>query len=372
MVERRARYLKHFGPDWWWFDVPGWRVLGINAQLLGSDLAEAAEQDDSDRRRRCRGIGLRSLALFLHKPLFDQTADESTITGRFLNPGSAGDCWRGSASRRSWSSRPRPSVPLHDGRRLAPCLGAVDGFCVPDASSRSTASRRSATSSTRFKPDGTHDSRMVEVPGASTLNIEILPAALLAAPKPTPAPAGRAGCRASCARRACSSGGSFDGSSDRSAPTAMPLCTAGPRAELLEPALEVLELLDVLALDLPVHRPRIADHVGDRVLVAGQILVLSYSRLLSTPYSRFTSSVKRRDGVGLVALGVAQPAEVAALAALGPLVGHLPDQPLGDLVLGAQVLRVEFPVLLGEVHHDRAGFEDADRLAAAGWVRDRP
>src|SRR6185436_15339202 len=31
---RRARYLKHFGPDWWCFDVPGWRVLGINALLL--------------------------------------------------------------------------------------------------------------------------------------------------------------------------------------------------------------------------------------------------------------------------------------------------------------------------------------------------
>src|SRR5262245_31762623 len=39
----------------------------------------------------------------------------------------------------------------------------------------------------------------------------------------------------------------------------------GPGAQLLEPALEVLELLDVLALELPVDGPRIADHVGDRV-----------------------------------------------------------------------------------------------------------
>jgi len=38
---RRDRYVRHFGDDWWWFDVPGWRVLGIDAQLLGSDLAAA-------------------------------------------------------------------------------------------------------------------------------------------------------------------------------------------------------------------------------------------------------------------------------------------------------------------------------------------
>ena len=95
---------------------------------------------------------------------------------------------------------------------------------------------------------------------------------------------------------------------------------------------------------------------------------LSYSRLFSTPNSRFTSSVKRVDRVGLVALGVAQPAEVAALAALRPLVGHLPDQPLDDLVFRPQRLREELSLLLGDIQHDRAGFEDGDRLAAAGRV----
>src|SRR4029453_9109270 len=37
--ERRARYLAHFGADWWTLDVPVWRLLGLNTQLLGSDLA---------------------------------------------------------------------------------------------------------------------------------------------------------------------------------------------------------------------------------------------------------------------------------------------------------------------------------------------
>src|SRR5262249_30331694 len=41
---RRERYVRYFGPDWWSFDVPGWRVLGINSQLLGSNLAAAEDQ----------------------------------------------------------------------------------------------------------------------------------------------------------------------------------------------------------------------------------------------------------------------------------------------------------------------------------------
>jgi hypothetical protein len=59
---------------------------------------------------------------------------------------------------------------------------------------------------------------------------------------------------------------------------------------------------------------------------------------------------------------------MAAFAELRTLVGHLPDQPLGHGVFAAQVLRIEFADLLGEVHHDRAGLEDRDRLAAAGRV----
>jgi 3',5'-cyclic-AMP phosphodiesterase len=44
-AERRARYLNHFGSDWWRMDVPGWRIIGVNAQLFGSYLPAAAEQE---------------------------------------------------------------------------------------------------------------------------------------------------------------------------------------------------------------------------------------------------------------------------------------------------------------------------------------
>src|SRR5262245_39876389 len=42
-------------------------------------------------------------------------------------------------------------------------------------------------------------------------------------------------------------------------------------AQLFEPALEVTELVDVLALVLPPDRPRIRDHVGNGVLVTRQV-----------------------------------------------------------------------------------------------------
>src|SRR5262249_28277648 len=57
-------------------------------------------------------------------------------------------------------------------------------------------------------------------------------------------------------------------------------------------------------------------------------------------------------------------AEMAAFAELGSLISHLPDYPLRDLVFAAHILRPEPPFLFGEIHHDGAGFENADRCAA--------
>ena len=63
--------------------------------------------------------------------------------------------------------------------------------------------------------------------------------------------------------RSCSSWDSLLGrSTDRRPPQAA--LHGRARAHLLEPALEVLELVDVLALRLPADGPGIADDVGDR------------------------------------------------------------------------------------------------------------
>ena len=41
---RIGEFRTHFGPDYWGFDAEGWRVVGLNAQLFGTDTSEEAEQ----------------------------------------------------------------------------------------------------------------------------------------------------------------------------------------------------------------------------------------------------------------------------------------------------------------------------------------
>jgi 3',5'-cyclic AMP phosphodiesterase CpdA len=85
--ERRARWQTVFGEDYWTTDVPGWRLLGINALLLGSGLPGDAEQLDFIRGATSDIEG-RALLLFLHKPLFDAGEDETELSGRFVPPAS--------------------------------------------------------------------------------------------------------------------------------------------------------------------------------------------------------------------------------------------------------------------------------------------
>jgi hypothetical protein len=175
---RRARYVAHFGADWWAFDVPGWRVLGINAQLLASDLAAAGEQETAIGEA-VAGIDGRKLALFLHKPLFDRDAGESAITGRFVNPvprralvsALAGvtpalvACGHVHQFRESWSQGVR--------HVWAPSTA----FVIPDVRQPRYGIKDVGYVEHRLEADGRHDSRFVKVPGLPLLNIADFPGA---------------------------------------------------------------------------------------------------------------------------------------------------------------------------------------------------
>ena len=83
-AHRLRRWLTVFGTDRFAFDAGGWRVLGINAQLLGSGLPQEGEQDawlDAEL-----GAASRPILLALHKPLFLQSADETEVTATSINP----------------------------------------------------------------------------------------------------------------------------------------------------------------------------------------------------------------------------------------------------------------------------------------------
>jgi 3',5'-cyclic-AMP phosphodiesterase len=176
--ERRERYLKHFGEDFWVLDVPGWRIVGMNAQLLGSELIDAAEQLDF-LRDAADGSGDRRIALFVHKPLFHVAPHEDVIGGRFINP--------------------EPRRQLLDIFKAKPpalvCSGHVHqyfsnrvrgthhiwapstGFIIPDARQPVYGLKQTGYVAHRLEADGTHGSELVAVPGLPTLSIADFPEA---------------------------------------------------------------------------------------------------------------------------------------------------------------------------------------------------
>lgn len=81
---RLSRWNAAFGTDRWSLDLGAWRLIGVNAQLLGSGLAmEAIQEEWFDEV--LAGAADRHVALFLHKPLFIDSADEAAPTIMSLN-----------------------------------------------------------------------------------------------------------------------------------------------------------------------------------------------------------------------------------------------------------------------------------------------
>jgi Icc protein len=175
---RRTRYVAHFGADFWTLDVPGWRLLGLNAQLLGSDLAACREQDAAIADAAA-GLDGRKLALFIHKPLFDRASDETEITGRFVNPaprrallaalGGAAPalvaCGHVHQYRETWAEGARhvwnPST----------------GYVIPDHRQPRYGLKEVGWVEHRLEPDGGHTSRLRRVADVPTLNIADFPEA---------------------------------------------------------------------------------------------------------------------------------------------------------------------------------------------------
>lgn len=83
--ERLGRYRRLVGPDYWRTDVAGWRLLGLNAQLLGSGLAETEAHLAAIRDAAASLYG-RALAVFIHKPVADLALHETEVSNRMLTP----------------------------------------------------------------------------------------------------------------------------------------------------------------------------------------------------------------------------------------------------------------------------------------------
>lgn len=77
-TERLERFRRHMGADRWAVDREGWRLLGLNSQVMGSGHAEEAAQA-AFIAEQLESLGDRCLAVFLHKPIFVATPAETAF-----------------------------------------------------------------------------------------------------------------------------------------------------------------------------------------------------------------------------------------------------------------------------------------------------
>lgn len=80
-----AAYRDVFGADRWSEDIGGWRLIGIDGQLLGSGLPDEEDQWGWLDAARAQA-GDRRLALFLHKPPFLASPADDGLTYWAVDP----------------------------------------------------------------------------------------------------------------------------------------------------------------------------------------------------------------------------------------------------------------------------------------------
>jgi 3',5'-cyclic AMP phosphodiesterase CpdA len=82
---RLERWNRAFGTDRFVLDIGHWRLIGLNAQLLGAGLADELEQWDWLEVALTGATG-RPIALILHKPIFLESAREATASPACITP----------------------------------------------------------------------------------------------------------------------------------------------------------------------------------------------------------------------------------------------------------------------------------------------
>ena len=65
---RLDRYRRHMGPDRWVIDHAGWRLIGLDSQIMGAHPSEAAQAGMIEAA--LADAGNRRIAVFIHKPFF--------------------------------------------------------------------------------------------------------------------------------------------------------------------------------------------------------------------------------------------------------------------------------------------------------------
>ncbi len=86
---RLDRFRGHFGAGRGVVDLPGWRIVGLNSEVMGTGHDEEAAQA-AFIAEAASGAGARRIALFLHKPVFVTAPDDPTFDYWSVPPAARG------------------------------------------------------------------------------------------------------------------------------------------------------------------------------------------------------------------------------------------------------------------------------------------
>jgi len=75
---RLARFRTHLGDGHGVVDLPGWRIVALNSEVMGTGLPEEAAQAAA-LVGYAEGVGDRRIAVFLHKPVFVTAPEDETF-----------------------------------------------------------------------------------------------------------------------------------------------------------------------------------------------------------------------------------------------------------------------------------------------------
>ncbi|HWX47124.1 MAG TPA: metallophosphoesterase [Roseomonas sp.] len=176
-AERLARWHAIMGDDRFLRDIPGWRLIGLNTLITGTDLPQA-EAQFAFLEEALETAGDRAIGLFLHKPLCEETVAEAEVT--------------------YWAVQPRPRQRILDllARRPAAFIasghvhqwrdrGAPEGlrqiwapavaFMVGDTWQHRIGSKPLGYVEHLLHEDGRHESRLVEPEGLRCNDLGLMP-----------------------------------------------------------------------------------------------------------------------------------------------------------------------------------------------------
>jgi 3',5'-cyclic AMP phosphodiesterase CpdA len=79
---RLRAYRELFGEDYWSRALPGWQIIGLNAQLFGSGLTAEVTQQEWLLRELANGVG--RVGIMIHKPLYRNGPEDQEAHERYL------------------------------------------------------------------------------------------------------------------------------------------------------------------------------------------------------------------------------------------------------------------------------------------------